>query len=309
MELQTATLGMVRASVCQRLLDYLELVKARLVAMILVVTMVGFYMGLPGVPDWWRLLHLLLGVALAGAGALALNAYMERDLDALMTRTQTRPVPEGRIQPLAALRFGIITTLCGLLYLLVVVEPWSAVLTGAIVGSYLFGYTPLKMKTSLCSLVGAVSGALPPVVGWVAARGTFGTEAWVLFAMLFLWQIPHSLAIARLYRDDFARAGFRILPVIDLEGSSTGRQVVTYCLALLVVGLLPTLIGLAGALYFLAALVLGLVFLGFGIDLARSYTVAAARRLLFASLVYLPLTFLLMALDKVPPVWHKVPPL
>lgn len=300
MELRTATLSMARVSVCQRLMDYLELVKARLVAMILVVTMVGFYMGMPGIPDWWRLLHLLLGVAFAAAGALALNAYIEREVDALMTRTRTRPVPDGRIQPLAARRFGIITTLGGLLYLLVAVDLWSAVLTGAIVGSYLFGYTPLKMKTSLCSLVGAVSGALPPVVGWVAARGAFGSEAWVLFAMLFLWQIPHSLAIARLYRDDFARAGFRILPVIDPEGSSTGRHVVTHCLALLVVGLLPTLIGLAGLVYFIAALVLGLVFLGFGIDLARSYTVAAARRLLLASLVYLPLTFLLMALDKLP---------
>ncbi len=300
MELRTATLSMARVSVCQRLMDYLELVKARLVAMILVVTMVGFYMGMPGIPDWWRLLHLLLGVAFAAAGALALNAYIEREVDALMTRTRTRPVPDGRIQPLAARRFGIITTLGGLLYLLVAVDLWSAVLTGAIVGSYLFGYTPLKMKTSLCSLVGAVSGALPPVVGWVAARGAFGSEAWVLFAMLFLWQIPHSLAIARLYRDDFARAGFRILPVIDPEGSSTGRHVVTHCLALLVVGLLPTLIGLAGLVYFIAAVVLGLVFLGFGIDLARSYTVAAARRLLLASLVYLPLTFLLMALDKLP---------
>jgi len=218
-----------------------------------------------------------------------------------MPRTQTRPVPDGRIQPLAALRFGLVTTFCGLLYLALVVHPWSAVITGVIVGSYLFGYTPLKMKTSLCSLVGAVSGALPPVVGWVAARGAFGSEVWVLFAMLFLWQIPHSLAIARLYRDEYARAGFRILPVIDPQGLSTGRHVVTHCLALLAVGLLPTLIGLAGLVYFVVAFVLGLVFLGFGIDLARSYTVAAARRLLFASLVYLPLTFLLMALDKVPP--------
>lgn len=301
MELRTATIGMVKVSVCQRLMDYLELAKARLVVMILVVTMVGFYMGAPGVPDWGRLLHLLLGVACAAGGALALNAYIEREVDALMLRTQTRPVPDGRIQPLAALRFGIVTTVCGLLYLAVVVHPWSAVVTGAIVGGYLFGYTPLKMKTSLCSLVGAVAGALPPVVGWVAARGAFGGEVWVLFAMLFLWQIPHSLAIARLYRDEYARAGFRILPVIDLEGSSTGRHVVTHCLALLVVGLLPTLIGLTGPLYFVAVFVLGLVFLGFGIDLARSYTVAAARRLLFASLVYLPLTFLLMALDKVPP--------
>ena len=299
MELRTATISVARVPVCQRIMDYLELAKVRLVLMILVVTMVGFYMGTPGVPDWGRLLHLLVGVAFAAGGSLALNAYIEREVDALMPRTQTRPVPDGRIQPLAALRFGIVTTVCGLLYLAVVVHPWSAVLTGAIVGSYLFGYTPLKMKTSLCSLVGAVSGALPPVVGWVAARGTFGSEVWVLFAMLFLWQIPHSLAIARLYRDDYARAGFRILPVIDPEGSSTGRHVITHCLALLAVGLLPTLIGLAGPVYFVAAFVLGLVFLGFGIDLARSYTVAAARRLLFASLVYLPCTFLLMALDKV----------
>jgi protoheme IX farnesyltransferase len=301
MDLRTATIGMARGSVCQRLMDYLELVKVRLVVMILVVTMVGFYMGAPGVPDWWQLLHLLLGVACAAGGALALNAYIEREVDALMPRTQTRPVPDGRIQPLAALRFGLVTTFCGLLYLAVLVHPGSAVVTGAIVGSYLFGYTPLKMKTSLCSLVGAVSGALPPVVGWVAAHGAFGSGAGVLFAMLFLWQIPHSLAIARLYRDEYARAGFRILPVIDVEGSSTGRQVVTYCVALLAVGLLPTMIGLTGPVYFVAAFVLGLVFLGFGIDLARSYTVAAARRLLFASLVYLPLTFLLMALDKVPP--------
>ena len=299
MELRTATIGVARMPVYQRIMDYLELAKARLVLMVLVVTMVGFYMGAPGVPDWGRLLYLLLGVAFAAGGSLALNAYMERDVDALMPRTRTRPVPDGRIQPLAALRFGIVTTVGGLLYLAVVVHPWSAVLTGVIIGSYLFGYTPLKMKTSLCSLVGAVSGALPPVVGWVAARGSFGSEAWVLFAMLFLWQIPHSLAIARLYRDDYALAGFRILPVIDLEGSSTGRHVVTHCLALLVVGLLPTLIGLAGSVYFVVALLLGLGFLGFGIDLARAYTVGAARRLLFASLVYLPCAFLLMALDKV----------
>src|SRR4029450_1329926 len=210
------------------------------------------------------LLHLLLGVAFAAGGSLALNAYIEREVDALMPRTQTRPVPDGRIQPLAALRFGIVTTVCGLLYLALVVHPWSAVLTGAIIGSYLFGYTPLKMRTPLCSVVGGVAGRLPPVVGWVAAGGPFGREGWVLFAMLFLWQIPHSLAIARLYRDDYARAGFRILPVLDPEGSSTGRHVVTYCLALLVVGLLPTLVGLTGPIYFVVAFVLGLVFLGFG---------------------------------------------
>ena len=300
MGMRTATVGFEMAPVYQRTVDYLELAKARLVVMILVVTVVGFYMGTTGVLDWWRLVHLLVGVALAAGGALALNAYIERDVDALMLRTQSRPLPEGRIQPLPALRFGLVTTLGGLVYLTLMVHPLSALVTGAIAVSYLFAYTPLKLKTSLCSLVGAIPGALPPVAGWVAAHESFGGEAWVLFAILFLWQIPHSLAIAWLYRDDYARAGLRLLPVVEPDGHSTGRQVVANCLALLAVGLLPTLIGMTGPLYFIVALVLGVGFLGFGIDLARSYTTAAARRLLLASLLYLPLTFVLMAVDKVP---------
>ena len=299
MGLRTATVSLERVPVRQRTMDYLELAKARLVVMVLVVTVVGFYMGTTGVPDWWRLVHLLVGVALAAGGSLALNAYVERDVDALMQRTQSRPLPEGRIQPLAALRFGLVTTLGGLVYLALVVHPLSALVTFAITASYLFAYTPLKLKTSLCSLVGAIPGALPPVAGWVAARESFGGEVWVLFAIMFLWQIPHSLAIAWLYRDDYARAGLRLLPVVEPDGYSTGRQVVTNCLALLAVGLLPTLIGMTGPLYFIVALVLGVGFLGFGIDLARSYTTAAARRLLLASLLYLPLTFVLMAMDKV----------
>lgn len=300
MGLRTITVDIERVPIYQRTLDYLELAKARLVLMVMLVTMVGFYMGATGVPVWGQLMHLLIGIALAAGGALALNAYIERDADALMPRTQSRPLPEGRIQPLAALRFGLMTTVGGLLYLALLVHPLSALVTAAITGSYLFCYTPLKLKTWLCSLVGAVPGALPPVAGWVAARGAFGTEAWVLFLILFLWQLPHSLAIARLYRDDYARAGFRILPVIDADGHSTGRQVVGYCLALLVVGMLPTCLGMTGLLYGGAALVLGTTFLGFGIHLARSYTEVAARRLLLASLIYLPLTFVLMALDKMP---------
>lgn len=303
MDVQTTTAEMAPMSAYQRLVDFLELVKVRLVMMVLIVTTAGFYLALPadGGGWQWQLLHLLVGVALSASGALALNAYIERDADARMPRTQNRPVPDGRMTPLTALRFGVVTTLGGLLYLLLFVQPLSALVTGVVVGSYLFGYTPLKTKTSLCSIVGAVSGALPPVAGWAAARGTVEPMAWVLFAILFLWQIPHSLAIARLYRDEYAQAGFRILPVIDPDGVSTGRHVVVYSLALLAVGLLPTLMGAAGVVYFTAALVLGLVFLGFGIDLARSYTVEAARRLLFVSLVYLPLTFWLMVLDKLPP--------
>ncbi|MBI3077453.1 MAG: protoheme IX farnesyltransferase, partial [Deltaproteobacteria bacterium] len=168
-----------------------------------------------------------------------------------------------------------------------------------VVGTYLFAYTPLKRRTSLCSVVGAVPGALPPVIGWVAARGEFGAGGWVLFAILFFWQLPHSLAIARLYREDYARGGIRLLPVIDPDGGSTGRQVVSHCLALLAVSLLPTLIGLAGPVYFLTALALGVAFLACGIVLASARSVPAARGLLFASLVYLPALLALMALDKV----------
>ena len=165
--------------------------------------------------------------------------------------------------------------------------------------TYLFVYTPLKQKSSLCTVAGAIPGALPPVVGWVAARGTLDIEAWVLFAILFLWQLPHSLSIACIYRDDYAQAGFRLLPVIHPDGQSTRRQIVSNCAALLVVGLLPTLIGLTGIIYFFASLILGGVFLGFGINLAISRSMVAAKRLLYASLVYLPMMFLMMALDKI----------
>jgi protoheme IX farnesyltransferase len=164
--------------------------------------------------------------------------------------------------------------------------------------SYLFAYTPLKMKTSLCSVVGAVPGALPPVIGWAAARNSIDLEAWVLFTIMFLWQMPHSLAIGWLYREDYARAGFRLLPVLDPQGKSTGRQIVSNCLALLTVGLIPTLIGFTGSVYFFSALVLGMMFLWYGVNLARLCSREAARRLLFASLVYLPVLLAVMAFDK-----------
>jgi protoheme IX farnesyltransferase len=239
-------------------------------------------------------------MAFAAGGTLALNQYLERDVDAQMKRTRLRPLPDGRLQPKQALVFGVAIAGCGVLYLAFFVNVLSAFVTAFSVGSYLFLYTPLKRKTSLCSVVGAVPGALPPVIGWGAARGELGLEAWVLFGILFLWQIPHSLAIARLYRDDYARAGIKVLPVVEPDGGSTGRQIISNCLALLAVGLLPTLIGLAGTVYFFGAIVLGLMFLGCGIALAISRSEASARLLLFASLVYLPAQLGLMALDKVP---------
>jgi len=283
-----------------RLSDFAALTRPRVVVMVLVTTLVGFYLGSVGAPDYLRLVSTLIGLGLAAGGTLALNQYLEQDVDARMERTRLRPLPDGRLEPKEALLFGAVITGGGLLFLALVVNLLSAGVTAVSVGSYLFLYTPLKRKTSLCSIVGAVPGALPPVIGWAAARGELGAEAWVLFAILFLWQIPHSLAIARLYRDDYARAGIRLLPVIEPDGGSTGRQIVSNCLALLAVGLLPTIIGLAGSVYFVGAFVLGVGFLGCGIGLAISRSETAARRLLLASLVYLPAQLGLMALDKVP---------
>jgi protoheme IX farnesyltransferase len=296
----TATIDLEKVSVRQWAMDYLVLMKPRVILMVLAVTAAGFYVGTTGVPDWVCLVHLCIGVALAGGGVLALNQYIERDEDALMQRTRLRPLPDGRLQPLSVLCFGVITTVGGLLYLTFLVHALAGLVTSMTAFTYLFWYTPLKLKTSRCSVVGAIPGALPPVTGWVAARGTLDWEMWVLFAILYLWQLPHSLAIAWLYREDFARAGFRLLPVIHPDGRSTGRQIVANCLALLVVGLLPTWIGLAGPVYFVTAFVLGLAFLGFGVNVALSRTTEAAHRLLLASLVYLPLVYLLMVLDKVP---------
>jgi heme o synthase len=283
----------------RRVMDFVELAKPRVVVMVLVTTFVGFYLGSRGVPDYLHLLQTLLGTALAAAGTLALNQFAERDVDAKMHRTRTRPLPDGRLQPTDALVFGVVLAVSGITYLSIAVNGLSGAVTATISASYLFLYTPLKRVTPLCSIVGAIPGALPPVTGWVAAHGGFGVEAWTLFAILFLWQLPHSLAIARLYRDDYARAGIRLLPVVEPDAKSCGRQIVSNCLALLVVGFLPTLVGLAGAVYFCAALVLGIAFLGYGIAFALARTASSARQLLFASLIYLPALFLVMALDKV----------
>ena len=281
-----------------RVADFIELVKPRLVVMILITTAAGFYLGAQQTVDWLRCLHTLVGAGLTAAGVLGLNQYLERDVDAQMKRTQERPLPGGRMHPLTALLIGAVLTGGGMLYLTISVNMLSGFVISLIVVSYLFLYTPLKRKTSLCTLIGAVPGALPPVVGWVAARGSLTGEAWVLFTILFLWQIPHSLAIAYIYREDYANAGFRLLPVIHPDGTSTCRQIVVNCVALLGIGLLPTLYNIAGSVYFFTALLSGVGFLAVGIYLARTRSVKAARYLLYASLLYLPLVFVTMALDK-----------
>src|SRR5881409_3174602 len=277
--------------------DLVTLTKPRVVLMVLVTTLVGYYVGLAGAPDWARLVHLAVGTVLAAGGTLALNQYWERDVDARMERTRARPLPDGRLSPLEALAFGGAITLLGIGYLAAFVNGLAVVVTSATVILYLFAYTPLKLRTALCTVVGAVPGALPPVTGWVAAREDYSVGAWVLFGILFLWQLPHTLAIARLYRDDYARAGVRVLPVVDV-GGATERQIVSACLGLLAVSLLPTLIGLAGPIYFVGALVAGGGLTVFGALQAREPSTTSARRVLFASLFYLPAVLALLALDK-----------
>ena len=296
---KTETLDSELSRICGRMLAFIELAKLRLVLMVLITTFVGFYLASSHTLDWSKLIHTTVSIGLAAGGVLALNQYLERDLDARMARTRHRPLPDKRLQPTKALIFGVALTIVGLLYLTSVVNVLSGLVVSAIVVSYLFIYTPLKQKSSLCTVAGAIPGALPPVAGWVAARGTLNLEAGVLFAILFLWQLPHSLSIACLYRDEYAQAGFRLLPVIHPDGASTRRQIVTNSLGLLVVALIPTLIGLAGVVYFFASLLLSSVFLAFGIHFAVARSTAAAKHLLHASLVYLPLTFLMMAFDKI----------
>lgn len=284
----------------RRAADFLALTKPRVVAMVVLTALLGFYLGAPALLDVGRLLATLVGTALAAGGTMALNQYMERDIDACMQRTRTRPLPEGRLVPLDALMFGAALTAAGVLFLMLTVGVLAAFLTALTSVSYLFAYTPLKQRTSLCSVVGAVPGALPPLSGWAAASGTLDTGAWVVFAIMFLWQIPHSLAIAHLYRDDYARAKLRLLPVVAPDDSVTTRQILVNTLALMVTALMPTAIGLAGAVYFVVALVLGFGMLVAATGLARTGTRADARRVLLASLIYLPVLLTTMALDKLP---------
>ena len=279
-------------------LDYLSLTKPRVTLMVLITMLFGFYLGGRGTVDWVLLLCALAGTALVAGGTSALNQYVERDLDAKMLRTKHRPLPAGRIAPNHALAFGVFISIAGLLLLAWRVNLVTALLAAFTLASYVFLYTPLKQKSHLSTLVGAIPGALPPMGGWTAARGEIGIEAWVLFAILFLWQLPHFLAIAWMYREDYARGGFPMLPVIDPEGRSTGRQIVSNCLALLPVSLLPSLLGISGKTYFFGAMVLGLIFFACGVAVHFQRNNVSARRLMRASLIYLPALFTLMALDK-----------
>lgn len=280
--------------------DLVELVKPRITLMVAITAAAGFYLGEPGGLDLMGLLHAILGTSLVASGASCLNQVLERETDRLMHRTRERPLPAGRLDPGTALAFGSALALLGTAYLWIATNPLTAAIGLATLLLYVVVYTPLKRLSSLCTIIGAVPGALPPVMGWTAASGALSVEAWTLFAILFFWQMPHFLAIAWTYREDYRRGGQPMLPVIDPAGGSTSRQIVLYCLALLPTSLLPSVLGLSGSIYFAGALVLGLAFLGAGLYTAAARSPASALLLLRASVLYLPALLGLMTLDKVP---------
>src|SRR4029453_18668395 len=287
-----------RLSARERINAYVELTKPRITFLIVLTSAAGFGLASKRGIDYLGLLSALFGIAVLSSGIATLNQYAERDLDGLMRRTANRPLPAGKLAPWEALAFGAGLTVFSEIYLLVLVNPLSALLGLTVIAGYLFGYTPLKTRSSLSTVVGAFPGAVPPLIGWTAATGTLTVEAWVLFAILFLWQFPHFLAIAWMYREDYGRAGILMLPVVEPNGRVTAQQIVVYTLMLIPVSLLPTLMGMSGRIYFVGAIVLGLLFLYSSLRAAFSMSRQQARRLLLASVLYLPLLFLLMVLNS-----------
>jgi heme o synthase len=281
-----------------RAADFLTLTKPRLNLLVLMTTLGGVYVARPeGVP-LLLLAHTMAGTALVAGGAAALNQVWERNTDRLMRRTSARPVPAGRLGVLESMWFGIVASVIGLTELAVAVNALTAWVAAITLVSYVFFYTPLKPLTSLSTLVGAVPGALPPVIGWAAATGEVTLPAMVLFGIVFFWQMPHFLAIAWLYRDDYARGGIPLLPVLEPDGRRTGQQALLYAVALWPVSLMPVLLGLVGAVYAIAASMLGLGFIALTASFARDRSAATARRLFLSSIAYLALLWTALVADR-----------
>lgn len=282
-----------------RFADYLELTKPRVTSLVLITTAVGFYMQAGPQVDGILLLHAILGTALVAGGASAANQYLERARDARMLRTRERPLPGARLGETDALLFTLTLSVAGVLYLTLFANPLTGLLATVTILLYVFVYTPLKTRTSLATLIGAVPGAAPPVLGWTAAGGSLDAGVAALFAIVFLWQLPHFLAIAWLYDEDYQRGGFTPLTIRDAGPSRAARQIVLYCSALVPVSLLPTSLGLTGSVYMYGATLAGIAYFGYGLAVAMYRSQGAARRLLRASVLYLPAVFLLMVLDRV----------
>lgn len=278
--------------------DFAELVKARLTLLVLVTTAAGFYLASAGPINYVTLFHAVFGTALAAAGAAALNQWWERRLDALMQRTKTRPIPAGRMRPRNAAIVGQLLALAGVIYLARTCNWLSASLAAATIVIYIFAYTPLKRITTTNTLVGAIPGALPPMIGWAAATGRIDLGAWSLFAILFFWQLPHFFAIAWMYREDYARAGFQMVSSGDETGARSASQSVFFCIVLLLVSGIPAFLGVVGSIYLAVELVLNGLFIFAAMRFLRTQAVADARRLFLASIIYLPLLLLALVLTK-----------
>ncbi len=278
--------------------DFIKLTKPKLTSLVLFTTLIGFYTATRGSLPLGLLLHTLIGTALMAGGTTAFNMYRERDLDALMKRTALRPLAAGRMPSRQALIFALAISSGGFVYLFVFVNLLTSLLSAAIFASYIFLYTPLKLRTWLSIFVGAVPGALPVIMGWTAANGSVSYGAWVLFMIVFFWQIPHFFAIGWLHREDYAGAGLRVMPAMDRDGRKTSRLALFFIAALLALSLIPFFVGLAGRAYLGGAVLLGLIFLGYAFHFERRRTASAARKLFAASAFYLPLLFILLALDK-----------
>ena len=277
---------------------YVVLTKPDVTFLVVITTIAGFYLGSSGTPDWLLLLHTLAGTMLIAAGTAALNQYVERDMDAVMRRTASRPLPTGQLRPREVLVFGVGTILIGAVWLALAVNALACLVALATTVLYLGVYTPLKKRTTLATAVGAIPGALPPVIGWVAARGSLSLGGWVLFAILFFWQFPHFMSIAWIYREDYARAGIRMLPVVDRKGDATFRQIVCASVILVWVSALPSVIGMAGMPYFFGSLLLGMLLLQVGLWANRSRTNTRAKWLMHSTVAHIPLLLLWMILDK-----------
>ncbi|MEA2163565.1 MAG: heme o synthase [Thermoanaerobaculia bacterium] len=273
--------------------DYLELSKSRIVMMVLITAAAGYFFAAPHV-DWLLLVNMLLGTGLVAAGTNALNQYVERDHDAKMRRTRLRPLPDGRITPRAALAFSISISIIGTVYLGLAVNWLTAALGALTLITYIFIYTPLKRVSTICTLIGAIPGAIPPLMGWTAATGALGTGGWIVFAILFFWQLPHFMAISWMYRDDYARGGFAMLAVQDDDGRATARQAVLYSFALLTVSVLPPFFGLATFVYLFGAVVAGVAMTVASFAFLADRTPRSARRLFMSSNIYLIAAMLLL---------------
>lgn len=267
--------------------DYLELSKARIVVMILITTAAGFAIGSVGRYDWMTMLQVLAGTAMVAAGTNALNQYFERTLDAMMARTRRRPLPARRISERSALAFSVGISVLGVVWLAVAANPLSAAIAATTLATYLFLYTPMKRRSDLCTLVGAVPGALPPMIGWAGASGSLETGAWLMFAIMFLWQMPHFLAISWIYRDDYSRAGFTMVSLEDDSGAVTSTQAFLYAALLIPVSLLPAVFHVADGVYFVGALVAGFGFAGAAMRFMHARTMRTAKILFGVSNLYL----------------------